>query len=512
MAEKELAKVDYVKPLNDKPYAEVCAEKETYSAELKKRLGDIVGSDNVVDDAQALQKYGADPVMGVGGLPACAVFPDDAEQVCTLVGYANEEKIPLAPASSGTHDYSAASARMGGVVVDLSGWKKIFKIDRRNRAVRIQPGVTYDQLQDALEKENLRAMIPLQPRKDQSVLTAHLEAHPMLVTEFNYTEPIYTAEIVMPSGTIFRTGTASLAPPEAVQSDMIGPWGPGFDWNRLYTRSQGTLGIVTWINIMAEPLPKKQKIYFTASDDIARLVDFTYRVQRRWIGYECFILGRSALAFLLASSGQEYESLQQNLPAYVQVFCIGGIGRFPEERIDYQEKDFLAVSQDCGVSPLRTVPEAPKAASFFERAMRRSWGGDVYWKDMRKGAHADIFFVTTMDRAPAFIAAMQEQAVRDNYNAQDIGVYLQPIENGRVAHLEFVLPCNPHDERQRETASRLFDNASRRMYELGGIFTRAYGTWGIMTSGRNAVQHKTARMIKDTIDPHNIMNPGKLGL
>ncbi|MEE8383127.1 MAG: hypothetical protein V3R78_14785, partial [Thermodesulfobacteriota bacterium] len=91
--------------------------------------------------------------------------------------------------------------------------------------------------------------MPFLPRKEQSVLTAHLEAHPMLIPEFNYSEPLYTAEIVMPGGEIFRTGAAAMAPPETTNTDLVGPWGPGFDWNRLYTRSQGTLGIVTWANI-----------------------------------------------------------------------------------------------------------------------------------------------------------------------------------------------------------------------------------------------------------------------
>ncbi len=48
-----------------------------------------------------------------------------------------------------------------------------------------------------------------------------------------------------------------------------------------------------------------------------------------------------------------------------------------------------------------------------------------------------------MNRVPVFINAMQQQAAQAGYNFQDIGIYVQPIENGRVAHLEFMLPYNP---------------------------------------------------------------------
>jgi len=511
MPEKIPAKVDYIKPLQDKPYGEVVAEKEGYHKEVKSRLISIVGGERVKDDQKTLIRYSRDTSLQPAGKPSFVVFPEDSRQLRELVIYANEMRLPIVPASSGTHNYGSALPRMGGVVVDLSGWKKIHKIDYRNRAVRIDPGVTYDQLQEALEKEGLRALTPLLPRRDQSVLTAHLEAHPMLIPEFNYSEPLYTAEIIMPQGDIFRTGAAAMAPPETTNTDLIGPWGPGFDWNRLYTRSQGTLGIVTWANIMAEPLPVKQKLYFTPFSALGDLVSFTYKVQRRWIGYECFALNRSNLATILGDvMPGDYIKLKRVLPEYTLIFCIGGLKRFPDERIAYQEADFMEIAQECGVRPQLAVADVPQAAPFFEKHLRRCWQKDIYWKDACKGASADIFFLTPMEKAPSCIAVMKEEAIQAQYEPDDIGVYLQPIENGRVCHLEFTIPYNPGDARECDLIRKLHRSASERMYALGAHFTRAYGTWADMVYGRNAVHYQTAKMIKETLDPNNIMNPGKM--
>ncbi len=506
------AKVDYLKPLEGIPYPEVQKKKDEYREGLYTALQEIVGEQNLRIDTETLQCYAADRSLEQAGGPAAVVFPETTEQVCKIVAYANDRAVPVVPASSGVHNYGAVLPGMGGIVVDLSGWKTIHKIDRRNRAVRIAPGITYGELQEQLAPEGLRALTPLLPRKEQSVLTAHLEAHPMLIPEFNYSEPVYTAEIVMPTGSVFRTGTAAVAPPEQNQSDMIGPWGPGFDWNRLYTRAQGTLGIVTWMNIMAEPLPRKQKLYFTCSRSMQDLVSFTYRVQRKWIGYECFILNRANLASILARDDAEMALLRRNLPEYVQLFCIGGLKRYPDERIAYQERDFLAVSQECGMNPRSTIPEAPRAATFFNRNLRNCWGGEVYWKERARGGSADIFFVTTMESAPSFIRSMQEAAVAENYNVQDIGVYLQPIENGRAAHLEFSIPFNPDDSCECDDVRRLHRTASERLFREGALFTRAYGSWGSMVAARNAMQYQTSKAVKEIIDPNCIMNPGKLGL
>jgi hypothetical protein len=511
MSEKTLAKVDYIKPLEDKPYDEVVAEKESYHKEIKDKLTSIVQEKNVKDDPEILENYSKDESLETPRRPSFVVFPKDTNQVSELITYANEIKLPVVPVSSGTHNYGSAIPRMGGMIIDLSGWKKIHKIDHRNRAVRIEPGVTYDQLQETLEKEGLRALMPLLPRKDQSVLTAHLEAHPMLIPEFNYSEPLYTAEIVMPQGALLRTGAAAMAPAETTNTDLVGPWGPGFDWNRLYTRSQGTLGVITWANIMAEPLPAKQKIFFTPFMSIDDLVSFTYQILRKWIGYECFALNRSTLAMMLADTmPDDYLELKKVLPEYSLIFCIAGLKRFPDERIAYQEADFREVAQTWNVNPQSTIPEVPQAVPFFEKHFRRCWQKDIYWKDAYKGASVDIFFFTPMEKAQNFITALKDEALKIDYPHDEIGIYLQPIENGRVCHLEFTLPYNPEDTGECDLIRTFYRSASERMYGLGAHFTRAYGLWSEMVYGRNALHYQTAKTIKETLDPNNIMNPGRI--
>jgi FAD/FMN-containing dehydrogenase len=491
----------------------VVIERQNFSAQQKARLEELLGPEEVCADTAALDALIRDKSLQEAGRPCIILRPENLEKLCALVKYANEASLPLTPLSSGTHTYGNALVRMGGAAVDLSGWRQIQNIDHRNRSARIQPGVTYGQLQEALAKENLRALFPLLPRRDQSVLTSNLEAQPKLIPEFNYSEPVYTMEIVMPTGDIFRTGTAALGPPELNQSDMVGPWGPGFDWNRLYTRSQGTLGIVTWMNIMAEPLPSRQKLFFTPSESLDALVDFTYRVQRKWLGYECFILNRTALALMLAQSMPgDYERLKKRLPAYVQIFCIGGLRRFPDERIAWQETDFLETARECGLAPQPGMSQAPRAAAFFEENMLRCWKGDIYWKDRLKGASSDIFFITTMNRTSRFVEAMHQEVIKASLATDDMGIYVQPIENGRACHLEFMLPYDPADRDDCSRMRILHGSASRRMYGLGALFTRAYGPWAEMVASGSAVQFQTAKMVKDVLDPKNIMNPGKLGL
>jgi len=160
MSEKIPAKVDYLKPLEEKPYSEVVAEKESYHQEVKEKLAGIVGEKNVTEDPIVIKKYSSDLSFEPPGRPSFVVFPKNTREICELVKLANEMVIPVLPVSSGTHNYGCTLPGMGGIVVNLSGWKKIHKIDYRNRATRIEPGVTYEGLSCPFCPEKINRYLP----------------------------------------------------------------------------------------------------------------------------------------------------------------------------------------------------------------------------------------------------------------------------------------------------------------------------------------------------------------
>ena len=75
MPAKIPAKVDYIKPLEDKPFREVVREKKEYLEELKKKLGAIVGAEKVSDEAELLKKYSRDKSLATPGKACLCCFP-----------------------------------------------------------------------------------------------------------------------------------------------------------------------------------------------------------------------------------------------------------------------------------------------------------------------------------------------------------------------------------------------------------------------------------------------------
>jgi len=479
---------------------------------IKSELEEIVGKKYVIDNPEILEDYTNNKSLTPTKRPSIVVKPKNTEEVQKIVKIANQNMMPVIPLSSGVNFYGATIPAQGGIVVDMRRMKKILKIDERNRAVRIEPGVTWGDLQDELEKFKLRALNPLLPHYSKSVVSSHLEVEPMLIPKFEYGEPIYAMELVLPDGEILRTGSAAgLDSIKNYQADFVGPYGPGIDFVRLFQGAQGTLGIVTWMNIKAEPLPQVQKLFFVTFNELDKLVEFIYRTQRKMLGYECFALNQFNLSLILAKKWPEdFLSLMKTLPPWCLIYCLGGTYRLPNEKVAYEEEDLKEVAQELNVSLKPHIPGVISSKRIILKYLRRPWDSEPYWKEHYKGGCLDIFFYSTLDRIVNSSDVLNSIILKYGYNLEEVGMYIQPIEHGRACHLEFNLPYNPKDSDELEKAKVFNSEACKELIGRGAFFTRPYGSWSSIVYNSNMEYSSVSKQIKNIFDPNNIMNPGRL--
>ncbi len=79
----------------------------------------------------------------------------------------------MVPVSSAVHFYGATIPKQGGIVLDLSRMNQVLEIDELNQRVRMEAGVTWEQLTSELGKKGFRIMMPLLPHPSRSVVTDH---------------------------------------------------------------------------------------------------------------------------------------------------------------------------------------------------------------------------------------------------------------------------------------------------------------------------------------------------
>jgi len=491
----------------------------TYSmTELKSQLENIVGPGRVREDPETLQPYARDQSFVRRCMPDAVVFVETVEQIQEVVRLANRARIPLVPYSSGKNLHGAAVPDQGGLIVDMSRMSRILTVDDENWLAVIEPGVTYAQLQAALNAKGFRLMVPFGIPPDRSVLTSYLERDVALTAPSfeNGNALMLDTEMVLPDGELFRTGNWSSG------GSPGSPNGPARTMlYRLWTGAQGTLGIVTKMAVAIDRIPRNRKIWFLPFQDLPPAVEAMARIQRREIGMECLLLNRFNGAALFCEEWQvprdfpavpvpaeTFNALRRNLPPWLLTICLNGLPYYPEEKITYEAEALHEVCDLLNLERLTAVPGICDAAGRMQMEMLCPWG--ILKKFNYQGEVHDLTFKAPLDAVPGLVAALSEIAGTCGYPAADIGGYVLPLERGRGAHCEMDLHVCPDNTSAREHIKDLWLKASMELMNRGAYFDRPYGAWADMVYNRATHYTLKLREIKAELDPNNIMNPGKL--
>ncbi len=483
----------------------------------REQLIEIVGEKNASADPEILKGYSGDCSFTQPMRPQFVVRVDNVDQVAAIVRWANQTRTPLVPVSSGPPHFHGDTVPgvENAVVVDLSGMKKILRVDPLNRVALFEPGVTYAELQAELVKQGLTFCTPLLPRPNKSVIASLLERQPTIIPKFHWSfpEPLRCLEVVWGNGEIFWTGE----PGGAVHSletqwerglAQLDPKGPlETDWHRLISAAQGTMGIVTWATLRCQFLPKVHKLFFIPAQSLNDLVDCTYRLLRLRLGDELLLLNNASLALLLKEKADDIRVLRETLPPWVIVVGVAGRDILPEETVEVHEADIREITQQFGLQLVPATPGTP-GGQVLDLLLRPS--RSPYWKFSYKGGCQDIFFLTLLEKAPELVKTVYACADALEYPSADIGVYIQPQHQGVAHHCEFNLPFDPSDEREVAKVKELFARASAELAKQGAYFSRPYGMWADMVYGKDVDTARVLKEIKGIFDPNHVLNPGKL--
>ena len=450
--------------------------------------------------------------------PQCIVKPANTDELQAVIGYANQAGLNLTvTSSSGTHRNGGIFNAQENLLIDLSSWQRIDLIDRRNRVCRIQPGVTYGQLLPELAKHNMTLPTPLSPRDGKSVLASVMDREPTTWPnkQWDSSDPVGSSEFFFGTGEVFRSGAAG-GPGTLTQQRKSGgaqkfSSGPSqTDFHRVVQGAQGTMGIITWITLRTELKPSVQETLVVGSEHLEDLLPFVYDVQRRMLGEQMWILNRTAAAMLLAGDDQKkLFSLWGECPEYLLLQNIAGFERLPEERLAYHAQEIHEFARKHSLQLAEKIG-AISAADLLEMATQTSGDGD--WRDRLHGRSQSIFFLSTLDRIPAFQQLFLDLAVEKGISPADIGVYIQPVVQNHACQIEFMLPCNPEIGMGTSRLQRVERQIVARLIEGGAFFSRPYGSAAKLVWEQNPGNYELLKQIKNIFDPKRVLQRGKWGL
>jgi len=160
------------------------------------------------------------------------------------------------------------------------------------------------------------------------------------------------------------------------------------------------------------------------------------------------------------------------LPGFVCLQNIAGFERLPRERLAYHKHDIECIAHQ---SNLRLEPQIGRldAAELLNKATHPC--GETDWRDALLGGCLSIFFQSTLDRMPALLKALLKQQL-GLYRESEIGVYIQPMVQNHVSHMELMIPYNPGSLEQVDRLRQLERQATIHLIDSGAFFSRPYGS------------------------------------
>ncbi|MBI1352922.1 MAG: FAD-binding protein [Acidobacteria bacterium] len=414
--------------------------------------------------------------------PDGVAFVESTEEAAAVVRLCAEHHTPIVPFGAGTSVEGHVQAVRGGVSLDLSRMKAILSIEPDDLDCRVQAGVTRMQLNRELEKQGL--MFPVDPGADATLggMAATGASGTTTVRYGAMRENVLGLTVVTADGRIVKTGG------RARKSSS------GYDLTRLFVGSEGTLGVITELQLRLQPLPEAVSSAVCAFESLDGAVDCVVEALQSAIpvarcelldeasidavnGYSKLDLPRAPTLFLEFHGTQSSVAEQAELSRAIAAQHGGGEFRWSARR---EDRDKLW--------------EARHKAYYALKALRpgaRGWPTDV---------------VVPISK----LAECIRETVADCGSLGLLAPVLGHVGDGNF-HVAFLFDEGDAEElgRVREANRRLI----ARALAMGGACTGEHGV-GLGKIEALEAEHgegvELMRKIKQALDPEGLLNPGKV--
>jgi len=450
---------------------------ETAVAALRKALGDKFSASDAVRSLHGQNESYFDPTP-----PDAVVFPETTADVVEAVKICAAHGCPIVPWGTGTSLEGHALAIRGGISLDFSNMTRVIEVHEADLDIVVQPGITREDVNIHLRDRGL--FFPVDPGANASIggMAATRASGTTAVRYGTMRENVLALEVVLADGRVIRTGA------RARKSSA------GYDLTKLFVGSEGTLGIITELTLRLQGIPEATSAAICRFDAIDGAVNTVI------------------------------QTIQMGIPIARMEFvddvtARGFNGHFGTELPEAPHLFLEFHGTDAGVKEQAEIVgeiASENGGTGFDWSARpedrtKLWSmrHNAYYaqKNLRPGARA----VTTDVCVP--ISRLAEIITETRADIDDSGLIGPLLGHVGDGNFHSCLLVDPGDEAQLQTAKDLANRMAERALAMGGTVTGEHGV-GMGKMKYMQAEHGDAWAVmadlKRTLDPGNILNPGKV--
>ena len=450
----------------------------TVETELKAIFGDRYSTSPSTRSNYSRGEDTYDPVLS-----KAVIFPESNEEISTILKLCNEKNIPVVPFGTGTSLEGNVVGNADGITISLEKMNKILSVNVEDFDCRVQANVTREQLNEHLREDGV--FFPIDPGANAAIggMAATSASGTMAVKYGTMKSVITGLTVVMANGDIINTGSKTKKT------------SAGYNLTNLFIGSEGTLGIITEIQLRLSPIPES-----------------------------------------IMSAVCHFPSLEDAVKTAQEIIQYG----IPIARIEMLNKDQMDIS--INYSNLKDINTEPTL--FFEfhgseltnkesikiveeltknnKGSKFKWASDLEERNKLWKARWDVYYsvkaLVKNGRVYSTDVCVPISKITECVNFAEEEVNKIGLRAPMVGHLgdgnfHVLFPYDPNDKevykKIREFSNKLID----KTLELKGTITGEHGV-GLHKKNYLLKEHPDnipiMKTIKRSLDPNNIMNPGKI--
>ena len=438
--------------------------------------------DNIPED------YSKDELGTLVKKPDILIFVRSAEEISSVMQYANIHKIPVVVRGSGTGLVGGCVALEGGIVLCTSKMNRIIELDENNMTLTVEPGVLLFEIYQYVESRGY--FYAPDPGEKTATIGGNISTNAggMRAVKYGTTRDwVVGLEVVLPTGEIEQFG-------KKVVKDST-----GFSLKNLIIGSEGTLAIVTKaiLKIIPKPIETLSLLVpFKTREEAIDAVPKIIKAQLNTTAIEFF----ERNTILLSEEFLSKKFPEKRSDAYILLTFEGHNKN--ELKFNYESAAELCIRELNAIDAFIVDTDDRK---------------DSVWK--ARGAFLEAIKSSTVEMDECDVVVPRSEVsnyIKFTYELQEkYNIRIPSFGHAGDGNLHIYICRDNYSKEEFEVIlQKVFDEMYEKAIKVGGLVSGEHGIGyakkSYMKNQLGDTQIALMNGIKKVFDPNNILNPGKV--
>ncbi|KAK4192573.1 FAD-linked oxidase-like protein [Podospora australis] len=474
---------------SDYPRYASMREMEQALREIREEVGgedDIISTDP--DDLHA-HGYSEWSTTNPEGLPVAVAYPRSTEQVSAIARICHKYHVPVIPYSGGSSLEGNFSAPFGGISVDFAYMDKIIQFNKNDMDIVVQPSIGWQDLNEQLAKMGSGLFFPIDPGPSAKIggMIGTNCSGTNAVKYGTMKDWVINLTVVLADGTVIKTRRR----PRKSSA--------GYNLNGLFVGSEGTLGLVTEATLKLTVIPEEFSVAVVTFPSIRDAASAAAEVMQTGIPVAAMEIMDEVQMKVVNMGGATAPRVWKEMPTLF--FKFSGTKAGVKENISMVQK----ITKSNKGSNFEFAKDAREQKLLWSARKESLWSMLALRKDGEEVWSTDV--AVPFSRLADIIEVSKKEM-------DELGLFASILGHIGDGNFHESIIYNRRDKGEREKVETCVKNMVKRALEMEGTCTGEHSIgWGKKESLLWEVGPDTVgvmKAIKAALDPHWIMNPGKI--